>query len=200
MLELVVFVPFFHKVVTTISKLITNISVCFKTRFYPTPYFQSIQDMGNTRARRLYEANLPDSFRRPQTDQYPLLWTGTNLAAFIVDLWTHGLFCFLTLPSEQLNISSGINMRRRNITTRMRSMGAVYVRIQTLLCKTNMKQVFTPFLSVLSAKRQKRRQGAGESEQGVVLHQGKSHFHTAALINEHLRVIFCCALSLRRCF
>uniref|UniRef100_A0A3B5AVW4 Stromal membrane-associated protein 1-like n=1 Tax=Stegastes partitus TaxID=144197 RepID=A0A3B5AVW4_9TELE len=30
---------------------------------------QSIQDMGNTKARQLYEANLPDSFRRPQTDQ-----------------------------------------------------------------------------------------------------------------------------------
>ncbi|XP_067354129.1 stromal membrane-associated protein 1-like isoform X2 [Channa argus] len=30
---------------------------------------QSIQDMGNTKARKLYEANLPDSFRRPQTDQ-----------------------------------------------------------------------------------------------------------------------------------
>uniref|UniRef100_A0A8C5A299 Arf-GAP domain-containing protein n=1 Tax=Gadus morhua TaxID=8049 RepID=A0A8C5A299_GADMO len=30
---------------------------------------QSIQDMGNTRARKRYEANLPESFRRPQTDQ-----------------------------------------------------------------------------------------------------------------------------------
>ncbi|XP_027874252.1 stromal membrane-associated protein 1-like [Xiphophorus couchianus] len=30
---------------------------------------QSIQEMGNTNARQLYEANLPDSFRRPQTDQ-----------------------------------------------------------------------------------------------------------------------------------
>ncbi|MBN3304837.1 SMAP1 protein, partial [Amia calva] len=30
---------------------------------------QSVQDMGNTRARKLYEANLPDNFRRPQTDQ-----------------------------------------------------------------------------------------------------------------------------------
>ncbi|XP_031145135.1 stromal membrane-associated protein 1-like [Sander lucioperca] len=30
---------------------------------------QSIQDMGNTNARRLYEANLPEGFRRPQTDQ-----------------------------------------------------------------------------------------------------------------------------------
>ncbi|XP_034095215.1 stromal membrane-associated protein 1-like [Gymnodraco acuticeps] len=30
---------------------------------------QSIQDMGNTNGRRLYEANLPESFRRPQTDQ-----------------------------------------------------------------------------------------------------------------------------------
>ncbi|XP_053191503.1 stromal membrane-associated protein 1-like [Scomber japonicus] len=30
---------------------------------------QSIQDMGNTNARQLYEANLPENFRRPQTDQ-----------------------------------------------------------------------------------------------------------------------------------
>ncbi|XP_011611352.1 stromal membrane-associated protein 1-like [Takifugu rubripes] len=30
---------------------------------------QSIQDMGNTKARKLYEANLPETFRRPQTDQ-----------------------------------------------------------------------------------------------------------------------------------
>ncbi|KAI3352860.1 hypothetical protein L3Q82_019438 [Scortum barcoo] len=30
---------------------------------------QSIQEMGNTKARQLYEANLPESFRRPQTDQ-----------------------------------------------------------------------------------------------------------------------------------
>ncbi|XP_041866211.1 stromal membrane-associated protein 1 isoform X2 [Melanotaenia boesemani] len=30
---------------------------------------QSMVDMGNTRARQLYEAHLPDSFRRPQTDQ-----------------------------------------------------------------------------------------------------------------------------------
>lgn len=30
---------------------------------------QRIQDMGNTKARKLYEANLPENFRRPQTDQ-----------------------------------------------------------------------------------------------------------------------------------
>ncbi|XP_028676859.1 stromal membrane-associated protein 1 isoform X1 [Erpetoichthys calabaricus] len=30
---------------------------------------QSMQDMGNTKARKLYEANLPENFRRPQTDQ-----------------------------------------------------------------------------------------------------------------------------------
>lgn len=29
---------------------------------------QSLQQMGNSRARAVYEANLPDSFRRPQTD------------------------------------------------------------------------------------------------------------------------------------
>ncbi|KAJ8389833.1 hypothetical protein AAFF_G00113020 [Aldrovandia affinis] len=30
---------------------------------------QSVTDMGNTRARQTFEANLPDNFRRPQTDQ-----------------------------------------------------------------------------------------------------------------------------------
>lgn len=30
---------------------------------------QSVQNMGNTKARRLYEAHLPENFRRPQTDQ-----------------------------------------------------------------------------------------------------------------------------------
>ncbi|MEQ2171169.1 hypothetical protein GOODEAATRI_007949 [Goodea atripinnis] len=39
---------------------------------------QSIQEMGNTKARQLYEANLPDNFRRPQTDQYPLLSADTE--------------------------------------------------------------------------------------------------------------------------
>lgn len=33
--------------------------------------------MGNTKARQLYEANLPESFRRPQTDQYPSLLADT---------------------------------------------------------------------------------------------------------------------------
>ncbi|XP_013920277.1 PREDICTED: stromal membrane-associated protein 1-like, partial [Thamnophis sirtalis] len=30
---------------------------------------QCMQEMGNTKARLLYEANLPENFRRPQTDQ-----------------------------------------------------------------------------------------------------------------------------------
>lgn len=31
-----------------------------------------MQEMGNSRARAVYEANIPDGFRRPQTDSYPL--------------------------------------------------------------------------------------------------------------------------------
>lgn len=49
---------------------------CYMTRL--SFLFQSIQDMGNTRARQLYEANLPESFRRPQTDQYPSLSAHTQ--------------------------------------------------------------------------------------------------------------------------
>ena len=29
-----------------------------------------MQEMGNSRARAVYEANLQDNFRRPQTDSY----------------------------------------------------------------------------------------------------------------------------------
>ncbi|XP_034387177.1 stromal membrane-associated protein 1-like [Cyclopterus lumpus] len=36
---------------------------------WTTEQMQSIQDMANTNARQLYEANLPENFRRPQTDQ-----------------------------------------------------------------------------------------------------------------------------------
>lgn len=38
--------------------------------FSPLSCVQSVQSMGNTKARQLYEAHLPDNFRRPQTDQY----------------------------------------------------------------------------------------------------------------------------------
>lgn len=31
---------------------------------------QMMQEMGNSRARAVYEANIPDGFRRPQTDSY----------------------------------------------------------------------------------------------------------------------------------
>lgn len=51
-----------------------------------------MQDMGNTKARLLYEANLPENFRRPQTDQYPfiLLYCGfvKNELIFIVHILT----------------------------------------------------------------------------------------------------------------
>lgn len=51
---------FFNSLFPLYSRL-SSFSVCV----------QSVQSMGNTKARKLYEANLPDSFRRPQTDQYP---------------------------------------------------------------------------------------------------------------------------------
>ena len=34
-----------------------------------------MQEMGNSRGRAVYEANLPDGFRRPQTDSYPYLFS-----------------------------------------------------------------------------------------------------------------------------
>jgi stromal membrane-associated protein len=33
--------------------------------------FQMVQEIGNAKGRAVYEANLPENFRRPQTDSYP---------------------------------------------------------------------------------------------------------------------------------
>lgn len=52
-----------RKISTIYSKVIVRMLkkcfVCFQV---------SLQQMGNSRARAVYEANLPDSFRRPQSD------------------------------------------------------------------------------------------------------------------------------------
>lgn len=101
--------------------------VCFPS---PSCIFQSIQEMGNTKARQLYEANLPDSFRRPQTDQYPP--SSGHIDKRIETCYALNASFSLTLTPELWNSSSGINMRRRNTTVRKWPMGAVYVSIQFL--------------------------------------------------------------------
>ncbi|NXS59772.1 SMAP2 protein, partial [Brachypteracias leptosomus] len=46
---------------------------------------QCMQEMGNGKANRLYEAYLPENFRRPQTDQHPFLPSagGSSVESFI---------------------------------------------------------------------------------------------------------------------
>ncbi|NXU61949.1 SMAP2 protein, partial [Horornis vulcanius] len=54
---------------------------------------QCVQEMGNGKANRLYEAYLPENFRRPQTDQHPFIpwkkkknpWSFSILELFIRD-------------------------------------------------------------------------------------------------------------------
>ncbi|CAG6018026.1 unnamed protein product [Menidia menidia] len=60
---------------------------------------QSMVDMGNSRAKRLYEAHLPESFRRPQTDQYPTI-CGPRLlpTPFIYFFFVYNLFVLPPLP------------------------------------------------------------------------------------------------------
>lgn len=38
-----------------------------------------MMEMGNSRARAVYEANIPDNFRRPQSDSYPYLRSAQNI-------------------------------------------------------------------------------------------------------------------------
>jgi len=40
---------------------------------YNLLHVQMVQQVGNRQARCIYEAGLPENFRRPQTDSYPLL-------------------------------------------------------------------------------------------------------------------------------
>ncbi|RXN23414.1 stromal membrane-associated 1 isoform X1 [Labeo rohita] len=84
---------------------------------------QSVQSMGNTKARQLYEAHLPENFRRPQTDQ--------AVEFFIRDKYerkkyydknaVNGAICFRTMENVQnegsqrtvFNIKNGTYKRRR---------------------------------------------------------------------------------------
>ena len=34
---------------------------------------QMMMEIGNSRGRAVYEANIPDNYRRPQTDSYPCI-------------------------------------------------------------------------------------------------------------------------------
>jgi len=43
---------------------------------------QMIQQVGNRQARHVYEAGLPENFRRPQTDSYPCLCVNKNSPIF----------------------------------------------------------------------------------------------------------------------
>ena len=38
-----------------------------------------MMEMGNSRGRAVYEANIPDGFRRPQTDSYAFLFHNVTL-------------------------------------------------------------------------------------------------------------------------
>ena len=38
-----------------------------------------MMEMGNSRGRAVYEANIPDCFRRPQTDSYAFLFHNVTL-------------------------------------------------------------------------------------------------------------------------
>lgn len=107
--------------------------------------FQCIKDMGNTKARRLYEANLPDSFRRPQTDQYPLLIAvclNEINTVYINTFPVLYLFFSLTLASERWNYLSGTSMRRRNITATVWQMGTVYVQTHLKWINSNPISLF----------------------------------------------------------
>ncbi|NWX58200.1 SMAP2 protein, partial [Promerops cafer] len=46
---------------------------------------QCVQEMGNGKANRLYEAYLPENFRRPQTDQHPFSLQEPGAVSFIRD-------------------------------------------------------------------------------------------------------------------
>lgn len=73
------------------------VSMCKSASVYETnknPFeLQCIQEMGNGKANRLYEAYLPENFRRPQTDQHPVfLWCWGNTEPFnLVALQLHSL-------------------------------------------------------------------------------------------------------------
>lgn len=58
---------------------------------------QCMQEMGNGKANRLYEAFLPENFRRPQTDQHPFFAAGGDVHLVSELLSLRGRLCFSCL-------------------------------------------------------------------------------------------------------
>lgn len=58
---------------------------------------QCMQEMGNGKANRLYEAFLPENFRRPQTDQHPFFAAGGAVQLVPLLPCLHGRLCFSCL-------------------------------------------------------------------------------------------------------
>lgn len=56
-----------------------------------------MQEMGNGKANRLYEAFLPENFRRPQTDQHPFFAAGGDVHLVSELLSLRGRLCFSCL-------------------------------------------------------------------------------------------------------
>lgn len=49
---------------------------------------QMMMEIGNSRGRAVYEANIPDGFRRPQTDSYAFLHNKCySIKMFYVYMW-----------------------------------------------------------------------------------------------------------------
>lgn len=60
--------------------------------------WQMMQEMGNSRGRAVYEANIPDGFRRPQTDSYPFTFTQGILCSFCYTKAASLIFSTCSLP------------------------------------------------------------------------------------------------------
>ncbi|CAG9860325.1 unnamed protein product [Phyllotreta striolata] len=88
----------------------------------------SLQQMGNSRARAVYEANLPDNFRRPQSD--------SSLESFIRAKYEHKKYIareWVPLPMPKVNWEKEIDeemekqRRKKKTIVEKKSLGAVEV-------------------------------------------------------------------------
>ncbi|KAI3384175.1 hypothetical protein SNEBB_008209 [Seison nebaliae] len=101
-----------------------------------------VQDMGNSRARAVYEARLPDNYKRPQTDMAleQFIRMKYDHKKWIASEWTGGMVepsPDLFIPHSTNNKSSKFN----NITSK-KSMGLGPIRAPDTKMKTN--QISTP--------------------------------------------------------
>ncbi|ERL93659.1 hypothetical protein D910_10947, partial [Dendroctonus ponderosae] len=128
----------------------------------------SLQQMGNSRARAVYEANLPDNFRRPQND--------TNLETFIRAKYEHKKYIareWVPPPLPKVNwekeIDEEIEKQKRKKKTTLEKRPLANVEVPQLPKPTNPSPKPSRSVSNTPETKEKQKQNTNSSSKDLLV-------------------------------